>query len=236
MRRCRLLACLVLCTLPTTAQEPLARFQNMNGTFHVMLPVGWRQVAPNEARRIGENPAAPAPLRLAQPRAFYAVGPVDRWLAGDFSGPWLYVVEGDHEWYIGDDFAADLAGMWQRWQEATGERHEIRDVQREKVGAQQVEVVTAIGHTTPTDGRPAVQSLDVHAPASGRQVTLQFCCPPERFTAELPAFRSWLATLTFARMPRGQASLGERLWTPLLVGGLVGIVLLLLYKHTRARR
>lgn len=236
MRLRRLLACCCLAALPATAQEALARFQNRNGTFHVMLPAGWRQVAPNEARAIGEQPGAPAQLRLAQPRAFYAVGPVERWLAGDFRGPWLYVVEGDHEWYVGDDFAADLASMWRQWQEATGERHEVQDVRRDKVGEQQIEVITALGHTTHPDGRPPVRSLDVHAPAPGRQITLQFCSDPAGFDAALPEFRRWLATLTFARMPKPQASLGDRLWTPLIGGAVVGIVLLLLYRHTRARR
>lgn len=236
MRRCRVLACCCLLAAPLAAQEATRRFQNQNGTFHLTLPADWRQLAPGEARRIGENPRAPASLRLAQPRSFYAVGPVDRWLAGDFAGPWLYVVEGEHEWYVTDTFAEDLAAMWRQWEAATGERHTIRDVRREKVGAQQVEVVTAIGQSPAAAGRPGVQSLDVHAPAVGRQITLQFCCAPDEFPATEPTFRTWLASLTFARVSKGQQSLSDRLWTPLLTGGAVAVVLLLLYKHTRSRR
>lgn len=236
MRRCRVLASLCLLAAPLASQEATRRFQNQNGTFHLTLPADWRQLAPGEARTIADDPRAPAALRLAQPRSFYAVGPVDRWLAGDFAGPWLYVVEGEHEWYVTDTFAEDLAAMWRQWEAATGERHAVQDVRRERVGSQQVEVVTAIGLSPPANGRPAVQSLDVHAPAVGRQITLQFCCAPEDFPAQQPTFRTWLASLTFARVPKGQQSLGDRLWTPLLTGGVVAIVLLLLYKHTARRR
>jgi hypothetical protein len=60
--------------------------------------------------------------------------------------------------------------------------------------------------------------------------------PQPSFAALEPEFRRWLTTLTFARVRKGQTSLGDRLWTPLLTGGAVGLVLLLLYKHTRGRR
>lgn len=218
------------------AQTELTTFRNLNGTFHIELPAAWRQIAPNEARDIGAQPAAPRRLALAQPRHFYAVGPVASWRAGDFSGPWLYVVEQDSEWFVEDDFAAQLRASWDAESAASGDRHELANVVRTKVGTQQVEVVMATRTCSPTDGRPAVKSLDVHAPAGGSQVTLSFGCPPEQFAAMEPTFRRWLATLTFARIQQRQASLGDRLWTPLITGGVVGLVLLLLYKHTRGRR
>jgi hypothetical protein len=236
MRPCRLLLPLLWLAAMAAGQEPTQTFRNLNASFHIELPAGWRQVSPNEARTIGARPEAPARLGFAQPRHFYAVGPVDAWLAGDFTGPWLYVVEQDHEWYITDDFARDLAAMWEAEGAATGDRHELADVQRLEVGPQQVEVVVATRRNTPAGGRPVVTSLDVHAPAGGRQITLSFCCRPEDFARHEASFRRWLGTLTFARLARTQASLGDRLWTPLLTGGAVGLVLLVLYKHTRGRR
>ena len=217
-------------------QEPLQRFENRNGTFHIGLPAGWRQVAPNEARRIGELANAPEPLRLAQPQSFYAVGPVDRWLAGDFTGPWLYVVEQQAEWYVADDFVAQLTTMWADRGTATGERHELSGIRKELVGEQQVEVVVATRTTTRTDGRPPYRCLDVYSPAGSSQVTLSFSCAPDRFATLEPEFRRWLATLTFARVRKGQTSLSDRLWTPILTGGAVGLVMLLLWRHTRSRR
>lgn len=236
MRLRRLIACTVWLSSSLSTQEPTHEFRNRNGTFHIDLPATWRQVAPNEARVIGENPRAPARLVLAQPHHFYPVGPVDQWLAGRFDGPWVYIVEQDQEWYVADTFAEDLAAMWAAEGQASGERHDLSRIERTKVGVQQVDVVMARRLNTPTGQRPVIASLDVHAPTGGRQVTLSFCCPPEQFEALEPTFRSWLATLTFARIPRDQASLGDRLWTPMITGGIVGLVLLLLYKHTRSRR
>lgn len=246
MPRRRSVAWLPLLAAPLLAQAPTAGpppalestrvFRNLNASFHIEVPADWRQIAPNEARTVGADPRAPTKIGFAQPRHFYAVGPVDRWLAGDFGGPWLYVFEQDAEWYVEDTFADDLRTMWNAESAATGVQHELRDVRRVKVGVQQVEVVMATRLSTPGDGRPAVRSLDVHAPDGGRQLTLSFCCPPEQFAALEPSFQRWLATLTFARIARAQATLGERLWTPLLTGGAVALVLLLLYKHTRGRR
>ena len=240
MRRCRFLARSIALAASLSgsivAQQPMQQFKNRNGTFHIQLPAGWRQLAPNEARTIGANPRAPARLSFAQPHHFYAVGPVDQWLAGSFDAPWLYVVEQDQEWYVADTFAEDLRTMWAAEGAARGERHDLRDIERTKAGTQQIEVVIAKRLSTPADGRPAVASLDVHAPAGGRQLTLSFGCPPEQFADHEASFRSWLATLTFARIAKTQASLGDRLWTPLITGAVVGLVLLVLYKHTRSRR
>ena len=236
MPHCRFAVVLCLVSAFAVTQAPLQRFQNRTGTFHIDLPAGWRQVAPNEARRIGEHAGAPGPLRLAQPRDFYAVGPVERWLAGDFSGPFLYIVEHQHEWYVADDFSTQLTTMWADLGKASGETHALTDIRRETVGEQKVEVVVATRTTTPAAGRHKLQSLDVYSPAGASQITLSFTCSPELFAELQPEFRRWLATLTFARVRKGQASLGDRLWTPILVGGAVAIVLLLLYKHTRARR
>ncbi len=218
------------------AQEPMREFRNANASFHIDLPADWRVLAPNEALQLRGNARAPARLGLSQPRSFYAVGPVARWLAGDFTGAWLYVAEQENEWHVEDDFATKLAELWQEEGRTSGDRHELSGVQRTKVGAQQVEAIVATRNTTPAAGRPALTSLDVHAPAGGRQVSLSFTCPPDRFARQEPEFRRWLATLTFARVTRQQESMGDRLWTPIVTGAVVGLALLLLYKHTRGRR
>lgn len=212
------------------------RWGNRAGAWRLDLPAGWRQLAPGEALRLREAPAAPAQLTLAQPNAFYAVGPVDQWLAGDFRGAWLYVVEGSDEWYVTDGFEAELAAMWKAREAATGERHELADVRRAVIGEQQVEVVLATRVATVPGGRPAVKSLDVYAPAVGKQVCLSFSCAPAEFAAHEAAFRAAVQSLTFARVRKGQQGLVDRLWTPLLTGLAVGAILLVLYRYTRARR
>lgn len=219
---------------PTTATPP--PFRNRAGTFQLQLPTGWRQLAPNEARRIAEFPTAPRDLTLAQPLVFYAVGPVDEWLRGEFQSPWLYVVEQDSEWHIDDDFAEVLRESWRQKGAVSGEQHTLHDIQRTKVGVQQTEGILAVRTCTPPAPRLAMQSLDAHVPARGQQITLCFTCPPDRFAAQEAEFRRWLATLTFARTSRGPVTLTDRLWTPLIGGGVVALLMLVLYKMSRPRR
>ena len=214
---------------------PQATFRNLNDSFHLELPAGWRQLAPNEASGLAADPASPLPLRFSQPRRYYAVGPVDDWRRGDFSGPWLQVVEADEEWYVGDDFADELRRMWQQEGEKTGVRHELAEIHREKIGGQQLEAVVAVRTSTPKDA-PATTSLDVHAPSGGQQVTLSFTCRSEAFDRWQPEFRRWLGTVVFARVRRQNLTLTERLQGPLLTGGLIGLALFFLYRYTRRRR
>ena len=241
LRACSLL--LVLCaaaTSPALAQSPPAgTFRNRAGTFQLELPPAWRQLAPNEARRIQALPGAPLELTYVEPRLFYAVGPVDDWLAGRFDSPWLYVVEQENEWVLDEDFERDvvpkLREMWQTKSEATGVEHRIADIHREEIGTGKHRAIVARRESTPKDGRPPTASLDVHVPAGGQQISLSFTCAIADFDRQLPEFRRRLATMTFARAAHGEVKLSDRLWTPILTGLLVTGVLLVLYKHTRRR-
>ncbi len=228
-------ACALIPAPGATQTPPLQQFRNLNQTFHIDLPAGWRQLAPNEARRLGENPAAPKDLGYVEPRHFYAVGPVDQWLRGEFDGPWLWVVEQPNEWVLEGDLTERLAGMWRERSAATGVHHEIADVERVQVGVQQRLAVLARRTSTPADGTEPRRSLDVHAPAGGQQISLSFTCPESRWAEWEPEFRRWLATLTFARDARKEATWSDRIWTPAITGAAVGLVLLLLYRHTRRR-
>jgi hypothetical protein len=218
--------------VPASAQQHT--FVARNGTFQLELPATWRQLAPAEARTIAALPGAPADLGYVEPRLFYAIGPVDDWLQGRFDAPWLWVVEQDNEWVVEDDFAARLQAMWRAKGEATGVRHELAEVRRDRVGPQQHPALTARRTSTPRTGATTV-SLDVHAPTGGRQVSLAFTCRAEQFAQWEPEFRRWLATARFARPAQGEPELSDRLWTPLATGAVVTVLLLLLYKHTRRR-
>lgn len=227
---------LVLASAPAQS-EGRAEFRNLNRSYHLELPTGWRQLAPNEARRIGELPGAPRDLKYVEPRSFYAVGPVDAWLAGDFSSPWLWVVEQGNEWEIEADYAERLHEMWRSRGEAEGVRYELADISQSQVGTQNRLSVVAVRTATPLDGNVAAvtRSLDVHAPSGGQQLSFSFVCRAEAWPTWEPRFREWLGTLTFARMAREEATIGDRLWSPILTGAAVGIVLLILYKRSKRR-
>lgn len=218
-----------------TLQPTLQRFVNRNATFHIELPPGWRQLAPNEARRLGENPKAPRDLTYVEPQRFYAVGPVDAWLAGDFGGAWLWVVEQENEWLVEDDFATRLADLWQERGTKEGRNHVLTAVQREAVGPQDRNAITAIRTSDGMAGEGPRRSLDVYAPSGGQQISLAFSCPVDDWAAWEPQFRRWLAALTFARAARAEQTLSDRLWGPMLTGGAVGLVLLVLYKRNQRR-
>lgn len=218
------------------ADAKLTTFQNYNRTFQIDLPTGWRQIAPNEAVQLSNDPKAPPDLTPTSPRLLYTVGPIDLWLKGDLSGPWLRVLERKDEWYIEADYATALRQHWQQQSDSTDVSHQIDAVQLEKIGTQQVECIVAIRSTTPKSPRTTTKAIDVHIPTANQQLILSFGCPKEQFARWEPEFRQWLSTVTFARVAAAPATLSDRLWTPLLVGGAVGIVLLLLYKHTRTKR
>lgn len=217
------------------AAPELQQFANRNRTFHIDLPVGWRQIAPNEALRVAEIPGAPRDLCRADPRAQYAVGPVDRWLAGDFSSPWLFVTEIEEEAVLPEDFAGELQRMWREHGNQTGDRHELAAIQQEPLGPGRHPAITAIRRTTRGQQEPT-RSLDAYVAVGRQQVTLACTCRDGDFERWQPEFRRWLDTATFARPSRAAQKLSDRLWTPLVTGGIVALVLLALYKHTRSNR
>ena len=233
----RLAAAFSLCLAATqTPNTVTGKFENYNHTFQLELPDGWRQIAPNEAVALKDQPNAAPGLYPTQPRLMYTVGPIDDWLSGDLSGAWLRVIERKDTWYIGDDFENFIREHWREESTNTDVAHQIENVRLEKVGTQQVECITAIRTSTPTPPRPATRSLDIHIGTANQQLTLSFGSASKDFDEWQPKFHDWLESLILARVAESPQTLSDRLWTPLLVGGVVGLVLLLLYKHTRARR
>ncbi len=233
----RLATAVSLCLAATqTTNTVTGKFENYNHTFQLELPDGWRQIAPNEAVALKDQPNAAPGLYPTQPRLMYTVGPIDDWLNGDLSGAWLRVIERKDTWYIGDDFENFIREHWRQESTNTDVAHQIDNVSREKVGTQQVECITAIRTSTPTSPHPATRSLDIHIGTANQQLTLSFGAASEDFDEWQPKFHDWLESLILARVAESPQTLSDRLWTPLLVGGVVGLVLLLLYKHTRARR
>lgn len=231
----RLSAALLSILAAAAAPAQQRPFVARNGTFQIDLPIDWRQLAPNEARTIGTLPGAPTELAYVEPNSPYAIGPVDDWLRGDFDTPWLWVVEQGNEWIVEDDFAERLRQLWHENSTVTGVQHEVSAVRRDTVGPQDHAVLTALRTSTGPAGG-AVRRLDVYAPSGGRQISLSFSCRSERFAAWESQFRSWLSTVRFARPAQGEPQLADRLWTPLLTGALVSLVLLGLYKYTRRGR
>lgn len=221
---------------PSSAVEKApdsATFANLAGSFRVQVPPSWRQLAPGELKALtAAVPQLPHDVRQNVPHMFYAVGPVEAWLRGEFDGEYLYVVEQDAEWHLDGDLKARLQQMWSDKGATDGQRYEVLSAERVSLGPEAHPAVVADRRITPTDGR-ALRSLDVHVPTGGREVTLCWTCREDAFDQKRGEFLARAHTIALARKSRGEQKLSDRLWTPLLAGGVVGIILLVLYRKAR---
>lgn len=209
------------------------QFFSRSRTFHLDVPADWQQLSPVTSRELRERfPHWPREVTAVQPNLFYAVGPVERWLAGEFDQPFLYVMEQGNEWATGADFELQLAAMWREKGAQDGVDYEVAEVARAAVGPNQHPVITCRRTARGKIG-PALHTFDVYAPTGGSQVSLVFCSPGGRLPAGDPSLHKMLSTLTFARRPKGEPSLGNRLTTPILAGVLVGLVLVFLHRRNR---
>ena len=208
-------------------------FRNRSQSFRIDLPIGWRQLAPGELTSLRQSLASlPYDLRQNEPSLFYGVGPVERWLAGEFDGVYLYVVEQDAEWHLEGELQARLQHMWDHKGASDGMHYEVLSATPSKIGPDAHPAVVVERRISPVLGR-VQRSLDIHVPTAGRELTLCLTCWDEEFPARVAAFRAALDTMTFARRSRGELTLSDRLWTPVIAGGVVGIVLIVLYRRSR---
>lgn len=235
-------AALAFDPLSATAQAPtrpaeLQTFASHTRTFTIDLPPSWRQLAPGEVPALqAALPNLPADLRRTEPRMFYPVGPVDRWLAGDFDGVYLQVHEQDNEWHLEADLAERLRAMWRDKGRSDGVDYAVDTIDTRPVGRQGFTAVVCERRSTPPPPGVAQWSLDVHTPTGGRQLSLSFTCRAADRTVWAPRFGAMLATLSLPRKPHGEVSLFDRLLWPLVGGAIVGTVFIVLYRHNQKRR
>lgn len=216
------------------AQVPdSATFANLAGSFRVQVRSNWRQLAPGELKALAAAvPQLPHDVRQNVPHLFYAVGPVEAWLRGEFDGEYLYVVEQDAEWHLDGDLKARLQQMWSEKGAADGQGYDVLAAERVSLGPEAHPAVVAERRITPKAGA-AFRSLDVHVPTGGREVTLCWTCRDDAFDAKRAEFLARAHTIALARKSRGEQKLSDRLWTPLLAGGAVGVILIVLYRKAR---
>lgn len=220
--------------MPADAPRATARFQSRSLTWAMELPADWRQVAPDESRSLRE--VLPGDVSRTNPMSFYCVGPVERWKAGSFDGTHLWVVEQDGEWVLkGMDVAAELRAKWAAAGPPLQMAYTVTEVRHVELGSDRLPAVESIRLAEPADGSRPIRSLDLHVPTGGRTVSLSFRCWADAFDQQVATFRSMAETLTVARKPRGEVTLSDRLWTPLITGGVVGVLLLVLYRRMRRR-
>lgn len=208
------------------------RFFSRGRTWSMELPEGWRQMSPAEAHRLRRtlhpDMLDPQPLRR------YAIGRVDRWLGdGGFDGV-VVVVEEHADELIHDESLPELIRDHWREQNAKGEiRHDIDATTAVEFGKERYAALEVRRRITFPDA-PAVECLDLYVPTDGKELMFSFRAPPETFDEWQAEYRRWLATASFARPSRGQPSLAQRLFWPLVLGG--GVALAMIFAHRASRQ
>ena len=221
---------LVILMLPLClmAQES-QRFMSVTRSFSIELPVSWRQVTPAEL--VDLRPLLPPDIHFTRPHAFYTLGPVDRWISGDYDGIHLVVQEQANELSMDSEGIKRIQSHWQEVSGKEGLRQQLLSSEVTEVGPDNHPAIVCERLIEPEEPGPAIQSLDAYVPTGGRQILLSFRSLKDDFPNNLPEFHEMLATVSFARTARGAETLGSKLLLPAIVGAFVGLMLLVLHRR-----
>ena len=193
--------------------------------YRITLPEGWRRLTPDEARTL--QPKLPADLReMVVPGTLDRFGQVDKWLASSFDGRCLTIAQMEGEPSLDAEALATIRsrveqrGLYVSGRQAT-------------VGLNNHPVLEVVTRMQPGHWTKPMQALEIYAPTGGRLIIFEFRAYEDDFATALPQFRQALQTLVFAREPEGPPKLSDRLQNAAIVGAIVGLVLLVLYKWSR---
>jgi len=224
-----------LCVEMRCQQTP-TRNLSLTGIFSLELPPGWRQLTPDEARRLKKDPGKEFPAALIHPGLrtnMYPYGHVDRWLAGGFDGRCLCVQLSEGEPGM-DQESIDKILSFAKESSAAGHRFDIRSSRFSKLGEQGQSVIETRAVRVFEDGARPMQELGFYVPTGGQTLILAFRSFEEDFEQVLPTFERAAATLRFSRPPRGpKRQTNDIVWAA-IVGAFVGVLLLLLRRKSRA--
>ena len=220
-------ACVALTMVPCPPTQERQRFQRPS--FSIELPVSWRQVTPSELPEL--RAILPPDIHVTRPNSFYTVGPIDRWLAGDYDGVQLVVHEQGNELSMDQAGVDRILGHWKEASGTEGLRHEVVSSTITHVGPDNHPAIVCQRLIVPEGPGTPIQSLDAYIPTGGRQILFSFRSRQEDFSEHLAEFRNMLASATFARRARGSQTLGNRLILPAAVGAFVGLMLLVLRRR-----
>lgn len=202
---------------------------SQNRSFAIELPVSWRQVTPAELP--GLRDVLPPDIHTTRPRDFYTLGPVDRWIAGDYDGVELVVQEQGVELPMDREGVDYILEHWAKVSGNGGLKQEVLSWEFTEVGPDDNPAILCERLIEIEGSGKSIQSLDAYVPTGGRQILLSFRARREDFSTELPRFREMLESATFARAARGSQKLGDKLLLPAVAGAFVGLLLLALRRR-----
>ena len=207
--------------------------------FTIVMPKSWRQMTPDDARAARAN--TPADLRLERgliPGRIDRFADVGRWLKNDFDGRCLTIVrEDDGEPDMTAETLQRIRDLAKKRSAAGDLRFVIDDPSYPRlmeIGPAKHPAIECALEIRDRDGKPIGKALEFVVPTGGTTIRFSFRAAPGDFPAAEAEFRAAVATLKAAIPPEGRKELSDKLQTPLIIGGLVGLVLLLLYKLSRS--
>jgi hypothetical protein len=230
MRLARLLpwSCLLAAAVPA---QNVARTRD----WQMDLPPHWRQLTPDEARTLRQSARPPLPEELValQPAADHPYGAVDRWLQGAFDGRAL-LARTDAEQDLDAATIARLRRHWETPLAAGGPGGRVERAVVTQLGPDRHPALELVVHLPEHGAEPPATERQFYAPTGGRFVMLRLRARADDFAAADEQYRAMLATLRFARKPRGaRQPLHEYLYA---IGVGVVVIAILLGVHRRVRR
>ena len=237
MRSFRLLPVCLLLVAPVCPQDSRSSSPDgpkiSDGRYECTLPRGWRQLTPDEARTL--RPKLPRDLRDPPwPGVVDRCGAVDKWLRGEFDGRCLTVGHKEGEHALDTEALAEIRSVVEGRSAEGGFTYSYVSGKQAAVGQANHPVLEVVTRIQPSDGTRPMQALEVYAPTGGNTVIFELRAYEGDFARALPQFRQVLGTLIFAREAKGPTNLSDRLQNAAIVGAIVGLVLLVLYKWSRS--
>lgn len=222
-------------SLPASA----GRYVSASRVWSIVAPTGWRQLTPDEAKRLRDERTGLVPDDLLHPfpGIDYCLGPVPEWLAGRCDGASLSVHESDHEPLLDEGMLADLRTSLVDQATHAGVKLEIVELVLTTRGPDRHPVAQARLRLQLVPNGPFYRTLEIYAPTANRLVALRFRAPESAWGELAPRLESSLDSVTFAQPPtttKSETRGSKILWAALL-GALAGLVLVQVRKHARAR-
>lgn len=234
----RLLMAIALLLAPSQAQDDPASdsragsYIDPTGSFSLSLPSGWRQMTPDEA--IALRPQMPADIAdRVVPGRIDRFGEIGRWLDEGFSGRCLTLTLDQGEPEMSEDTLQTIRDFVALGN-ASDLRLNIESLRFSSVGEGDYQAIERVLQIQDGRGTEVARALQFLVPTGGNSLWLSFRTTREDFAAAEATFRQCAGTLKLANPPEGRKELSDKLRTPIIIGALVGLGLLILYKLTRS--
>lgn len=225
-----LLVLILTCTAIQAQDAPVHRDPRRDYTLE-LLP-GWRQLTPDEGRALRQKlpPDLATRIVLTQLDRF---GAIDSWLNDQFDGRCLTIAREDSEPEMTAATLEEVRTLVAERNEGSPFQIEIVDLDLSELGETKIPVIASTIRLT-KDGKPFARALEFLIPTGGRTLRLSYRTAPVDFASAEAAFRRSAASLVLRRPAEGAKDLADKLEMPLIIGGVVGLILLVLYKTRRS--